>query len=1074
MSNRHLLIVVLVGVLSPAAFAATIYVDADNCPGPGDGSEADPYCSVQVAINSAMEADEIVVAPGTYLETINFLGKGVTLRSSGGPEVTTIDGQQAGQVITCDSGEGPGTVLDGFTVTNGSAGNGGGMRNFGSSPTVTNCVFASNSASRGAGMLNDQGSNPTVTNCMFASNAGEYGGGMYNAYGSHSTVTNCTFEDNSAAWFGGGMDNKDSNPTVANCTFTSNWGQYGGGMFNEANSSPTVTNCTFGGNSDNAGGGGIYCTSSSSPSLANCILWGDTPGEIALVDSTITVTYSDVQGGWPGTGNIDADPVFVGAYGRLLPGSPCIDAADNTAVPADTEDLDGDGDTTEPIPIDLEGNPRFVDDVDTLDTGLGDPPIVDMGAYEFQGTIPFTVRVEGQLQAVSGDPHDLDGATVLITYSANTTDTATESGSGSGYAYSFFDVFTMEVTITNRPNAAPDITGLTVPNDPVVHNHFPPSTDNDDFTCDSRSFDGVPGIGSAGCLNVDLLFVDFGSQSFFPGDASVTDLSFFGPLIGSDLVGGFLGPLTAGDCPFGDEYDVMGTTITVVGEGAGEIAFDPPDESPAEGEAIREATGDLDGNGTIDVVVVIPNEDPTVPGTVQVFLNQGTDELGQWLGFVANPPITVGRDPSDVAVGLFNGDSYLDVAVTNAGDDTVSILLNDGLGMGNFIVQAPPVAVGDAPSGVTTLEFNGDGNTDLAVTNEGDQNLVILLGDGAGGFSLPPGADRIGIPLGSSPVGLLADDFDNNDEPDVAGPGFGAGLRQSGVVFVLLGTPGGGFAPVAVYDVGQGPRDIASGDLDGDGFSDIAAVNADDGTVSILLNLGDGTFAPAFEVSVGGMPRSIEAADLDGDSDLDLAVAADAPGTGPSVQVLINRTGEDVPPGGGVVFDPPLAFSVNADPNFVVAADLNGDGLPDLLTANADDGPSGGSVTALVNNPTAPPIPCPADLDGDGSVNVIDLLLLLVDWGQCPPAPDPCPADVNDDGSVNVLDLMAMLGEWGPCPGAPCVWDVNGDGVVDQSDLQQVFNNFGPCDGCPEDVNGNGVVDWLDAVVVATQFGPCP
>jgi len=105
------------------------------------------------------------------------------------------------------------------------------------------------------------------------------------------------------------------------------------------------------------------------------------------------VTYSDVQGGYPGTGNIDADPMFHDTDGpddtlgteddnlRLLPDSPCIDAGDNTAVPADTADLDGDGDTSEPIPFDLDGNRRIVDgDRDGIST-------VDMGAYESQVSI---------------------------------------------------------------------------------------------------------------------------------------------------------------------------------------------------------------------------------------------------------------------------------------------------------------------------------------------------------------------------------------------------------------------------------------------------------------------------------------------------------------------------------------------------------------------------------------------------------------------------------------------------------------------------------------------------------------
>ncbi len=105
-------------------------------------------------------------------------------------------------------------------------------------------------------------------------------------------------------------------------------------------------------------------------------MWGNIPDEIGGSQGTYVLTYSDVQGGWPGIGNIDADPLFVdpdsGDF-RLMPGSPCNDAGDNTAVPVG-------------ITTDLDGNPRFVDDLGTIDTGNGDPPIVDRGAYEFQGT----------------------------------------------------------------------------------------------------------------------------------------------------------------------------------------------------------------------------------------------------------------------------------------------------------------------------------------------------------------------------------------------------------------------------------------------------------------------------------------------------------------------------------------------------------------------------------------------------------------------------------------------------------------------------------------------------------------
>ncbi len=124
--------------------------------------------------------------------------------------------------------------------------------------------------------------------------------------------------------------------------------------------------------------------------MVNTIAWGNAPDQISDdAGAVTTVNYSDVQGGWCGAGsnNIDADPLFVapgsGDY-RLSPGSPCIDAADNTAVPKG-------------VVTDLDGNPRFVDDPCTDDTGNGDPPIVDMGAYEFQVTCPWDLDCNGSV-----------------------------------------------------------------------------------------------------------------------------------------------------------------------------------------------------------------------------------------------------------------------------------------------------------------------------------------------------------------------------------------------------------------------------------------------------------------------------------------------------------------------------------------------------------------------------------------------------------------------------------------------------------------------------------------------------
>jgi len=172
----------------------------------GSGTAKDPYCSIQTAIDNAVDTDEVVVAPGTYIETINFLGKAITLRSTDPNDVgvvlnTIINGAGSGPVVTCDSSEGANTVLSGFTITGANiAGSGGGMFNSGSSPTVTNCTFSGNSGPvsfGGGGMANTGGSSPTVSNCTFSGNSSDVsGGGMFND-SSSPTVTDCTFCDNS-------------------------------------------------------------------------------------------------------------------------------------------------------------------------------------------------------------------------------------------------------------------------------------------------------------------------------------------------------------------------------------------------------------------------------------------------------------------------------------------------------------------------------------------------------------------------------------------------------------------------------------------------------------------------------------------------------------------------------------------------------------------------------------------------------------------------------------------------------------------------------------------------------------
>ncbi len=296
-----------------AAAAALVSIDwvgvsaAATLKVPGD------FVTIQACIDAAVSGvDECVAAPGTYHETINFLGKAITVRSSGGADVTTIDATGiGGSVVTCNSGEGPDTVLDGFTITGGSAPDGGGMFNDESNPTVMNCAFTGNTAAFGGGMYNNIAS-PKATNCTFSGNtATNSGGGMY-VYRSSAVLTDCTFTGN-LALHGGGMRSSNANPTLNNCTFSRNTAtNVGGGVYSE-HGSPTLTHCSF---SDNAGlgmynfdsnatvtncsftrnMGGMFNNSLSNTTVTNCSFIGNMGGGIINSLNNTTVTNCTFRG----------------------------------------------------------------------------------------------------------------------------------------------------------------------------------------------------------------------------------------------------------------------------------------------------------------------------------------------------------------------------------------------------------------------------------------------------------------------------------------------------------------------------------------------------------------------------------------------------------------------------------------------------------------------------------------------------------------------------------------------------------------------------------------------------------
>ncbi len=336
-------------------FAATIHVPAD-------------YPHMQRAIMAAVEGDLVLVAPGTYFENINFLGKAITLQSAMGANATIIDGgdctagEDACSVVTFSNEEPESTVLDGFTIQhgtgNGGKDSGGGITfSHGGEPRIRNCTITRNSSGWGGGLC-IYSSSPMVTDCTISGNHADVGGGIQQRNGK-PLFMNCTIKGNSADQ-GGGISGEASysyeNGTFINCIISANSGYTGGGIF-VLNNRSTFKNCTIAANTASRGGG-VLSTVIADPNFENSILWGNSAPEGPEIylqgwmwhHSHISLSYCDVQGGpaaaylgegctipWEGTdGNIDVDPLFVGGDDfRLRTGSPCIDSGMDAGVYTD-------------------------------------------------------------------------------------------------------------------------------------------------------------------------------------------------------------------------------------------------------------------------------------------------------------------------------------------------------------------------------------------------------------------------------------------------------------------------------------------------------------------------------------------------------------------------------------------------------------------------------------------------------------------------------------------------------------------------------------------------------------------
>jgi hypothetical protein len=282
-----------------------------------------------------------------------------------------------------------------------------------SEPTLVDCTIHNNESSGhdidggGGGIYCHDESKPTIKGCMISENSAtqSYGGGIYCGWYAKANIEGCVIQGNVATESGGGVDTFFGQPRVVNCCIHGNHAVRGAGINVGSFSWPTITNCIIAYNFATESGGGV--NSYGLWDMANSIVWGniapDGP-QIAVRSTEARVSYSNVRGGmwgvfvadtatlvW-GDGNTDANPMFADPDG---PDNNGLTWADNDYHPtADSPGIDAGNNTVNthsadysPVPLpetDLEGLPRFMDDPSVADTGYGEPPIVDMGPYEYE------------------------------------------------------------------------------------------------------------------------------------------------------------------------------------------------------------------------------------------------------------------------------------------------------------------------------------------------------------------------------------------------------------------------------------------------------------------------------------------------------------------------------------------------------------------------------------------------------------------------------------------------------------------------------------------------------------------